>query len=73
MPCQGEGRGFESRRPLHMNPLLSRGFWCFPLDSRLLMVRVPQERSSVVKCRLDTVASRAISSGSTLSHRLALR
>ena len=29
VPCQGEGRGFESRRPLHMNPLLSRGFCRF--------------------------------------------
>ena len=26
VPCQGEGRGFESRRPLHVNPLHSRGF-----------------------------------------------
>ena len=25
-PCQGEGRGFESRLPLRENPLLSRGF-----------------------------------------------
>jgi hypothetical protein len=24
-PCQGEGRGFESRRPLHENPLLGGG------------------------------------------------
>ena len=29
VPCQGEGRGFESRRPLHWNPLLGRGFFCF--------------------------------------------
>ena len=26
IPCQGEGRGFESRRPLHVNPLPSMGF-----------------------------------------------
>jgi hypothetical protein len=24
-PCQGEGRGFESRRPLHTNPQISAG------------------------------------------------
>ena len=29
VPCQGEGRGFESRRPLHGNPLLSRGVLLF--------------------------------------------
>ena len=25
VPCQGEGRGFESRRPLQWNPLLAGG------------------------------------------------
>ena len=29
VPCQGEGRGFESRRPRRMNPPLSRGFCRF--------------------------------------------
>ena len=27
--CQGEGREFESRRPLHAKPLLCRGFVAF--------------------------------------------
>ena len=36
VPCQGEGRGFESRRPLHGNPLFSRGFFCFSwLETRV--------------------------------------
>ena len=34
-PCQGEGRGFESRRPLHRNPWPGRGFRAFDLVFRV--------------------------------------
>src|SRR5215204_7525152 len=29
-PCQGEGRGFESRLPLQCHPGMARVFSCFP-------------------------------------------
>jgi hypothetical protein len=35
-PCQGEGRGFESRRPLRRNPRLGRGFPACDLRFRVL-------------------------------------
>src|SRR5918996_4196394 len=39
-PCQGEGRGFESRRPFAGTPGLARGYvhltWCFGLSAVLL-------------------------------------
>jgi hypothetical protein len=34
-PCQGEGRGFESRRPLHGNPWPGQGFRAFDLVFRI--------------------------------------